>query len=134
MERPPRRPETPVLTRVLSFRIGLVSLMLLLVRFWPFQMGVAAWPGCRNGAHRRRRYCLCSASSSICLIVDRYVSRCSELGVFSNRWLVLGVVVMALLQILFTYSPVMNKLFGSAPMGIGRMGLGADRRIGDLQA
>ena len=40
-----------------------------------------------------------------------------RLGVFSNRWLVLGVAVMTLLQVLFTYSPVMNQLFGSTPMG-----------------
>jgi magnesium-transporting ATPase (P-type) len=42
-----------------------------------------------------------------------------RLGVFSNRWLILGVIVMILLQMLFTYSPVMNRLFGSAPVGVG---------------
>jgi len=37
MERPPRRPDTPVLTRTLGFRIGLVSLMLLLSAFGLFE-------------------------------------------------------------------------------------------------
>ncbi len=41
-----------------------------------------------------------------------------KLGVFSNRWLLLAVVVMALLQIFFSYSPAMNQLFGTTPMGI----------------
>lgn len=41
-----------------------------------------------------------------------------KLGIFSNRWLILGATVMALLQVLFTYSPTMNQLFGSAPMGM----------------
>jgi magnesium-transporting ATPase (P-type) len=41
-----------------------------------------------------------------------------RLGVFSNRWLILGVVLMTLTQLLFTYSPLMNQLFGSAPMGM----------------
>ncbi len=45
------------------------------------------------------------------------------LGVFYNRWLILGVVIMALLQILFTYSPVMNQLFGTAPMDISEWAL-----------
>ena len=45
------------------------------------------------------------------------------LGVFSNRWLILGVVIMALLQISFTYSPVMNQLFGTAPMKISEWAL-----------
>ncbi len=40
-----------------------------------------------------------------------------RLGVFSNRWLVLGVVAMVLLQVLFTYSSAMNRLFGSASLG-----------------
>ncbi len=41
-----------------------------------------------------------------------------KLGIFSNRWLILGAVIMALLQVLFTYSSTMNQLFGSAPMGM----------------
>ena len=40
-----------------------------------------------------------------------------RLGVFSNHWLILGVATMVLLQVLFTYSPAMNTLFGSAPLG-----------------
>ena len=35
-----------------------------------------------------------------------------------NRWLILGVVVMILAQLLFAYSPLMNQLLGSAPMGM----------------
>ena len=41
-----------------------------------------------------------------------------KLGVFSNRWLLFGVAVMALLQVFFTYSTTMNQLFGSAPLEI----------------
>jgi len=41
-----------------------------------------------------------------------------KLGVFSNRWLIIGVTLMTLLQILFTYAPVMNQLFGSAPIAV----------------
>jgi len=41
-----------------------------------------------------------------------------KLGVFSNRWLILGVAAMTALQLLLTYSPMMNRLFGTAPIGI----------------
>ena len=41
-----------------------------------------------------------------------------KLGVFSNRWLLVGVALMVLAQIFFTYSSTMNQLFGSAPLGI----------------
>jgi len=39
-------------------------------------------------------------------------------GVFSNRWLLAGVGVMAALQIAFTYVPIMNEIFGSEPIGL----------------
>jgi magnesium-transporting ATPase (P-type) len=37
-----------------------------------------------------------------------------QLGFFSNPWAIGGAVLMALLQMLFTYAPFMNTLFGSA--------------------
>ncbi|MEW7988087.1 MAG: cation transporting ATPase C-terminal domain-containing protein, partial [Candidatus Thiodiazotropha sp.] len=46
-----------------------------------------------------------------------------QLGLFSNRWLILGVTVMAGLQILMTYVPTMNLLFGTAPIGPVEWGL-----------
>jgi cation-transporting ATPase F len=41
-----------------------------------------------------------------------------RVGVFSNRWMVAGVVAMALLQLLFTYAPFMNDLFLTAPTSL----------------
>ncbi len=41
------------------------------------------------------------------------------LGVFSNRWLISGVLIMIGLQMFFTYSPVMNRFFHSAPISLG---------------
>ena len=40
-----------------------------------------------------------------------------RLGVFSNRWLLVGVLLMILLQIGFTYLPFMHAAFASAPIG-----------------
>ncbi|MBE9170975.1 cation-transporting P-type ATPase [Pleurocapsales cyanobacterium LEGE 06147] len=41
-----------------------------------------------------------------------------KLGVFSNRWLILGVILMIGAQLLFTYLPLMNRLFQTAPIGL----------------
>jgi magnesium-transporting ATPase (P-type) len=41
-----------------------------------------------------------------------------KLGVFSNRWLILGIVLMIGAQLLFTYLPLMNQLFQTAPIGL----------------
>jgi magnesium-transporting ATPase (P-type) len=42
----------------------------------------------------------------------------STIGFFSNRWLLVGVTGMVFLQLLFTYSTVMNQLFHTEPIGL----------------
>ncbi len=39
-----------------------------------------------------------------------------HVGVFSNRWVWIGVAAMVSLQLAFTYLPTMNDLFHSAPI------------------
>jgi len=41
-----------------------------------------------------------------------------HVGLFSNPWVLAGVVVMVLLQLLFTYAPFMNRLFETAPIDL----------------
>ncbi len=42
-----------------------------------------------------------------------------RIGVFSNRWVLVGIAAMVLLQLLFTYAPFMNTVLQSAPIGAG---------------
>jgi magnesium-transporting ATPase (P-type) len=118
MARPPRRPEMPVITAELMLRIGMVSLMLLLGAFglfeWVLQQG------------RSVEVARTAAVNMFVFGEMFYLFNCRSLrysifrlGVFSNRWLILGVIIMILLQMLFTYAPIMNSLFGSAPVGVG---------------
>ncbi|MGI9285985.1 MAG: HAD-IC family P-type ATPase, partial [Pseudomonadales bacterium] len=115
MQRPPRRPETPVLTREIVIRIGIVSLMLLIGAFGLFEWALL---------HDRKLEEARTVAVNMFVFGELfYLFNCRSLrysmftlGVFSNRWLVLGVTAMALLQVFFTYSPTMNRLFGSAPM------------------
>ncbi|MEZ4601098.1 MAG: cation-transporting P-type ATPase [Syntrophotaleaceae bacterium] len=117
MERPPRRPETPVLTRELILRIGLVSLMLLIGAF-----GLFEWSLLKGENLEKART---MAVNMFIFGQLFYLFNCRslrysmfKLGVFSNRPLLLGVASMALLQLLFTYAPAMNVMFGSAPLAI----------------
>ena len=41
-----------------------------------------------------------------------------QLGFFSNPWVLIGAVTMFLLQAAYTYLPVMNRLFQSAPVDL----------------
>lgn len=121
MSRPPRRPETPVLTRELGFRVALVSMMLMLGAF-----GLFEWT-----LHHSQHIDMARTVAVNMFVFGElfYLFNCRslrysmfKLGIFSNRWLVIGVAAMALLQVLFTYSPTMNQLFGSAPIGIAEWG------------
>jgi len=40
-----------------------------------------------------------------------------RIGVFSNPAAIGGALGMVLLQLVFTYAPLMNRLFGTAPIG-----------------
>jgi Ca2+-transporting ATPase len=116
MQRPPRRPDTPVLTGELSFRIGLVSVLLTLGAFGLFEWALQAG--------RSVEVARTIAVNTFVFGEIFYLFNCRSLrrsmfslGVFSNRWLLVGVALMVLLQLLFTYTASMNEVFGSAPVG-----------------
>ena len=43
-----------------------------------------------------------------------------RLGIILEPWLWGGVLLMVMLQLAFTYSPTMNRLFSTAPLGLGQ--------------
>lgn len=122
MTRPPRRPETPVITRELAIRIGVVSLMLVAGAF-----GLFEWVLSQGQSLEIAR----TVAMNMFVFGELfYLFNCRslrysmfQLGVFSNRWLILGVTVMTGLQLLITYAPFMNLLFGTAPIGLVEWGL-----------
>ena len=42
-----------------------------------------------------------------------------DIGLFSNKWVYVGIGAILLLQLGFVYLPFMNTLFGSAPLSAG---------------
>lgn len=116
MQRPPRDPKQPILTHEIIMRTGLVSLIMLCGAFWLFfwELDVEG-----NSLEAART----SVVSVIIAVEIAYLFTCRSLthslfhiGVFSNYWSILGVIAMVLVQLLFTYLPVMNTLFHSAPI------------------
>jgi magnesium-transporting ATPase (P-type) len=115
MAHPPRQPETPILTRELGLRIGLVGLMLLAGAFVFFEWALLQGKSIETA---RTLAVNMFVFGELFYLFNCRSLRYSmfKLGVFSNHWLLLGVTAMALLQVFFTYSPTMNMLFGSAPL------------------
>ncbi len=117
MQRPPRKPDMPVLTRELGIRVGMVSLLLVLGAFGLFEWVLAESASVETARTVAVNVFVCGELF--------YLFNCRSLrysmfriGIFSNRWLVLGVSLMIGLQLMFTYLPTMNTLFGSAPIGV----------------
>jgi Ca2+-transporting ATPase len=75
------------------------------------------------------RYARTAAVNAVVMILTFYVLNCRSLsqsmfqiGVFSNRWVVVGVVGMVLLQLLFTYFPPMEQFFSVEPIDLESWG------------
>lgn len=117
MTRAPRDPQTPILTRDLIGRILLVGVLLLIGAFALFQWEMA------SGADIAEARTV--AVNAFVVMELFYLFNCRsltksvfQLGFLSNVWLFGGVTVMLLIQIVYTYLPVMNTLFQSAPIGL----------------
>ena len=116
MRRPPRDPKTPILTGELIWRILLVSGVLLVGAFGSFEWAVGQ--GYSDAFAR-------TVSVNVFVMVELfYLFNCRSLtksmyalGVFSNRWIGVGVASMVILQLAFTYVPLMNHVFHSEPIG-----------------
>ena len=116
MRRSPRPPGTPILDAALVWRIVLVSVLLLAGSFGLFLRELAQG---QSLAEAR------TVALNVFVVVQAmYLFNCRSLtlsalrvGLFSNPAIWYGVLIMALLQALLTYLPVMNRLFATAPIG-----------------
>jgi cation-transporting ATPase F len=112
MERKPRNPEQPILTKHLVFRIFLVGVLLLAGAF-----GLFEWELMHGESLPKAR--TVSVNVFVCCELF-YLFNCRSLqysmfkvGLFSNWWVVFGSLSMIVLQGLFTYWPPMQALFGT---------------------
>ncbi len=117
MERPPRDPRTPLLTRALVIRIALVSALLVGGAWWVFE-----WERGSGATLAEAR----TASVNLFVTVEAfYLFSCRSLtrsalriGFFSNGWIIAGVSAQIVGQIAITYLPAMSSVFQTAPIGV----------------
>lgn len=116
MQRPPRNPREPILTFPLFMRTGLVSLIILLGSFWVFQMEQSR-PGSTLAQART------AVVNVIVMVECAYLLNCRclhrsifSIGVFSNPYVPAGIATMLAAQVLLTYLPLMQTLFGTASL------------------
>jgi cation-transporting ATPase F len=116
MRRPPRDPALPLLTRAMTARILLVSGILLAGSF-----GLQHW---ERGHGASPEVAQTIVVNVFALTLLTYTFNCLSLdrpllwrGVRRNPWIAVSVAALAALQVLYTYTPGMNDVFGSAPLG-----------------
>ena len=121
MRRPPRQPQAPILTRDLVIRVLIVGTLILVGAF-----GLFEWEQMSGASLAQARTV---AVNVVVMIELFYLFNCRSLknsmfriGVLSNPWVGVGVVAMVLLQLLFTYLPVLNGVFSSAPISLAAWG------------
>jgi magnesium-transporting ATPase (P-type) len=117
MQRPPRDPRQPLLTFALTMRTGLVTLVMLAGAYWIFSWGLAQGEEAVAAART-------AVVNVIVLVETVYLFNCRSLhrpslarGFCANRWAFAGAAAMIVAQLAFTYAPVMNRLFHTAPIG-----------------
>jgi len=116
MDRSPRDPKSPLLDGRLILRICIVGLIMLVGAFGSFNWALKQ--GFSDAAAR-------TVAVNVFVVVEIfYLFNCRSLtksmfalGLFSNRWIAVGVSSMIALQLAFTYVPFMNHLFHSEPIG-----------------
>ncbi len=117
MSKPPRDPSLPILKGELIFRIFLVGIMLLTGAFGLFEWAL------HHGASEEQARTI--AINVFAVGESFYLLNCRSLrlsmfslGLFSNMWVWGGIFFMILSQLAFTYLPIMNQLFHTAPISL----------------
>lgn len=111
MKRPPRYPKEPILTKYLIWRIGYVSLILILGTFGLFVLERA------NGASVQMARTVAVNTLVIFEIFYLFNIRflldfsLTRQGIFGNSYALAAIMAVVIFQMLFTYFPPLQRLF-----------------------
>jgi Ca2+-transporting ATPase len=125
MNRPPRNPKEPLLSRFVLFRTVLVAIMItvvgILLFLLVFNRETAA--GVIKSVAISKAQTM--AVTSIVFLQIFYLLNCRSLresifqiGFFSNFSVIIGIAILLILQLGFVYLPAMNNLFGSSGLDL----------------
>ncbi len=132
MRRPPRAVDRGILTGFGIWRVIFVGLSLLAYTLWAF-----FWMKGQGASDELARTVAVNAITigqafyllNSRFLVDSSVSVRAHLG---NRYLPMGIGAVVLLQLLFTYAPPLQALFGNQAVPLARLALALRRRAGVL--
>lgn len=123
MKRPPRKPNEALFNGFVTFRVVFVSILMtvgtLVIFSWEYAESLATGMAQADALARSQTI----AVSFIIFFQIFYLINCRSLkdsvlkiGIFSNGFIFLGIGSILLLQVLFIYTPFMQKVFGTASL------------------
>ncbi|MEX2318806.1 MAG: cation transporting ATPase C-terminal domain-containing protein, partial [Bauldia sp.] len=117
MQRPPRAPSTPILSRFVLWRVGLVTVFVVAGVFGVFYWLILS--GAEVAYARTAAVNTVVAFEIVYLLSVRRLHDPGWTGLLAARpiWIAIALVVLG--QIAFTYLPVMNTVFGTVPIDLG---------------
>jgi Ca2+-transporting ATPase len=117
MNRPPRPPNSPILSKDLIVQITIVSTCILVSVYGLFEWTL------NDGFSLEEARTV--AVNTIVMIEIFYLFNCRSLvksifrmKFFSNKLIFLGILIMIVLQLGLTYVPAMNDIFQTSPIGV----------------
>ncbi|MEB3887035.1 cation-transporting P-type ATPase [Lyngbya sp. CCY1209] len=123
MERAPRPPKSPLLRRADVQWIMVVGGILCAAAFWVYHVEQANLETSLEVARTAAVNAIVFGQIFLLFHCRSLRHSMFTLGLFSNRWLLLGVALMVGVQLLFTYLPVMQQLFKTAAIGWDEWGI-----------
>ncbi|MBI2993002.1 MAG: cation-transporting P-type ATPase [Gammaproteobacteria bacterium] len=118
MRRRPRDPQAPILSGFMIWRVLLVSVLMVSCAFGLFVYEMSG--GAELEAARTVAVNTLVVTQAAYLVNTRflYASALTRAGLFGNRFVLIGIGLVLVLQMLFTYTPWMQGLFHTRAIGI----------------
>ena len=119
MDEPPRDPDEPILDTEIKITVAIQSIAITVATLLAYFVGLK-WYGQAEGLNHART--MAFSTLIICELLRSYTARSIdktvfEIGVFTNKKLVMATVFSFLLMLLVIYVPVLNDAFGLMDLG-----------------
>jgi Ca2+-transporting ATPase len=125
MQRPPRKPEEPVLSSFVIFRTVMAAILMTIgaigLFYWEYNTALQA--GVAESLALAKAQTM--AVTTVIMFQIFYMLNCRSLkdsifkiGLFSNKAVYIGIASLLLLQAIFIYTGVMHSIFGTMPLSM----------------
>jgi Ca2+-transporting ATPase len=132
MQRPPRPPNEPILSKLVVRRTVIASILMTVAAVGLFRWEYNAYLSAGVSGADSLAEAQTMAVTSVIMFQVFYMLNCRSLrdsmlriGVFSNPWVFVGIGITLALQLAFIYAPPLQSVFGTAPLDASELGISA---------